>query len=211
MEKIQNTIFEKIEPLIAKIGELTKIQRYLIYGVSILLITGLFIYFIYLPKHEEISRLNDNLTKLQEQLKTTKTKAVQLEHYQQKMEEAKVQFEIVKKTLPENKDIPALLSNISQSGRDSGLEFFLFQPNKEINKTFYAEIPVTMKMQGNYHNLALFFAKVADLPRIVSIKDILISGGTTTLEIACTAVTYRFIDAESTPKQEQPQKGRKRK
>ncbi len=211
MEKIKNAFSEKIEPLISKIGELTKIQRYLIYGGTLILLTGIYIYLVYLPKHEDISRLNENLTQLQEQLKTTKAKAIQLESYQKKMEEAKVQFEIVKKTLPEKKDIPSLLSSVSQSGRDSGLEFFLFQPNKEVNKGFYAEIPVAMKMQGNYHNLALFFARVADLSRIVNIKDIKITGGASALDTTCTAVTYRFIDAESAPKPAKTKKGRRRK
>ncbi len=215
MEKSPHTILEKVEPLISKIGELTKIQRYLIYSSSILVITGIFIYFVYLPKHDEISRLEDNLAKLQEQLKTTKEKAVQLETYQKKMEEAKIQFELAKKTLPEKKEIPSLLSSISQSGRDAGLEFFLFQPNNEVSKGFYAEIPVAIKMQGNYHNLALFYAKVAELPRIVNINNIGIVntnvGGKMILDISCTAVTYRFIDAESTPKQVNEQKGRKGK
>ncbi|MFZ5570113.1 MAG: type 4a pilus biogenesis protein PilO [Thermodesulfobacteriota bacterium] len=211
MEKIKNAFSEKLEPLVSKIGELTKLQRYLIYGGTLVLITVVYVYALYLPKYEEKSRLEENLTKVEEQLKTTKGKAMQLESLQKKMEEARVQFEIVKKTLPEKKDIPSLLSSISQSGRDSGLEFFLFQPKKELSKGFYAEIPVAMKMQGNYHNLAIFFARVADMSRIVNVRDIKITGGASTLDTACTAVTYRFIDAESAPKQAPTKKGRRRK
>ena len=124
-------------------------------------------------------------------------KAGQLASYKKKMEEAKVQFQIVKKTLPEEKDIPALLRSISQAGRDAGMEFILFQPKGEVNKKFYAEIPVAINVTGSYHNLALFFDKVANLSRIVNIRDINLntsSAKTGELRTTCTAVTYRFIE-----------------
>lgn len=208
MDKIKDAVMAKVEPLISKIGELTRVQRYLIYGGTILLLTGIFVYVIYLPKQGEINELQEKHEKLEQQLTTARNKAMQLKKYQKMMDEAKVQFEIVKKTLPEKKDIPSLLAGISQSGRDAGLEFLLFQPGGITNKGFYDEIPVAINVTGNYHNVALFFAKVANLSRIVNIRDIKMSGGET-LNTTCTAVTYRFNESESAPKGKNKKKKRK--
>ena len=109
-----------------------------------------------------------------------------------------MEFKIVTKKLPEKKEIPALLSSVSQSGRDAGLEFLLFQPESEINQDFYAEIPVSMRVAGSYHNVALFFDKVARLSRIVNIDDIKMAStkGNMDLITSCKAVTYRFVETK---------------
>lgn len=211
MEKIKTALLEKIEPLISKIGELTKVQRYLIYGGTLLILVGVYAYFIYLPMQTELSDLETNLAQLEDSLRQTKKKAAQLKRYQRKMEEAKVQFEIVKKTLPEKKDIPELLTAVSQSGRDAGLNFLLFQPRREQLKDFYAEIPVSIEVTGSYHNLALFFAKVANLSRIVNIRDIRINSSGRSLSTKCTAVTYRFIDAKEAQKKKKKKKRKRRR
>ena len=77
------------------------------------------------------------------------------------MEEAEVQFKTAMKALPEKEEIPSLLTSISRSGQDVGLEFLLFEPKNEVRKEFYAEIPVAMHVIGGYHDLAIFFDKVA--------------------------------------------------
>jgi len=196
MENIKESFQTKIEPLINKIGELTKIQRYLIYCGSILVLVLIYAYLLYLPKQNKISELNKQYDKLAIELDKTKKKAGQFAKLKKKMEEAKVQFQIVKKTLPEKGDIPSLLTSVSQAGRDVGLDFLLFQPNKQIRKGFYAEIPVSIQVRGNYHNLALFFDRVAALSRIVNIENIKMSSGkgTSMLNLSCKAVTYRFIE-----------------
>ncbi len=109
------------------------------------------------------------------------------------------EFKIAKMALPEKSEIPSLLTGISASGHQAGLEFLLFQPKAEEKKGFYAEIPVSIKVKGNYHFIATFFDKVARLFRIVNITDIRMRAepGTNTLNASCTAVTYRFIEAES--------------
>jgi len=162
---------------------------------AIILIIGIYIWFIYLPKSGEASELSDKHKKLVSEVKSVKRKAETLDAYKAKMEEASVQFQIAKKTLPEKKDIPSLLANISRAGRDAGLEFLLFQPQQQVPKEFYAEIPVSINVSGHFHQLALFFDKVAGLPRIVNITDINIkSDGSEKLNTSCKAVTYKFID-----------------
>lgn len=188
---------ESLEPVFNKIGALTKIQRYLVYFGTILVIVVLFVYFSYLPNHKKIGDLEKEQEKVAKELVVAKRNAAQLKTYQKKMEEAKVQFEIVKNTLPESKEIPSLLTSISQAGRDSGLEFQMFQPNNEIRKNFYAEIPVSISVSGPYHSIAVFFDKVAHLSRIVNIRNVKINAGTDgKLLTTCQAVTYRFLETQ---------------
>ena len=199
MKKIELTnlsewFFENID----KIGKLSKLYRILLcLGIFVTLI-GPFFYFSFLPKLDTIDELTKEHESLEMRLVRARAKAGQLKHFQAKFKEAEIEFKIVRKKLPEKKEIPSLLSSISSSGRDAGLEFILFQPQPERNKDFYAEIPVSIMVAGSYHNVALFFDKLARLSRIVNIENIKMTTGKggNTLTTSCTAVTYRFIETE---------------
>jgi type IV pilus assembly protein PilO len=105
------------------------------------------------------------------------------------------------RALPEKEEIPTLLTGISKAGKDSGLNFVLFQPKPDVEKEFYAEIPVAMKVRGDYHGVATFFESVAGLNRIVNIRDITITPDkdSSNLSTTCTAVTYKFIEPSKKP------------
>jgi len=192
--KITNLFFETID----KIGKLSKLYKILLCLGLFVLLVGPFVYFSFVPKISKISVLKKEHTTLETRLAKAKAKANQLKHYQAKLKEAEMEFKIVTKKLPEKKEIPNLLSSISQSGRDAGLEFLLFQPEPEKIEDFYAEIPVSIKVIGSYHNVALFFDKVARLSRIVNIDDIKMTStkGNTDLITSCKAVTYRFVETK---------------
>jgi type IV pilus assembly protein PilO len=192
--KITNLFFETID----KIGKLSKLYKILLCLGLFLLLVGPFVYFSFLPKITKINALKKEHTTLETRLVTATAKANRLKYYQAKLKDAEMEFKIVTKKLPEKKEIPTLLSSVSQSGRDAGLEFLLFQPESEKNQDFYAEIPVSMKVTGNYHNVALFFDKVARLSRIVNIDDIKMDStkGNMDLITSCKAVTYRFVETK---------------
>jgi len=202
-----------IEPFFEKIGKLSRLQRILISSGIFLVIIGSFVYFSYYPKFKTKKKLNKQIQNLEKDLAIAKKNAKDLKKFQGKIKEAKGRFKMVMQSLPEKEEIPSLLSGISLSGQDSGLEFLLFQPKNEQRKDFYAEIPVSIKVTGNYHNIVLFFDKVARLSRIVNIKDIKIAvmkKSDDKLNTSCTAVTYKFIEPK--PKKKQPKKkGRKTK
>jgi len=185
-----------LNPVLENVGKLTKRQRLLISIGFFVVLAGSFVYFLYLPKLEQIKNLTKELNLLEKKLASSKKKAAQIDVYRSKMEAAEAKFQLALKALPERKEIPSLLTNISRSGQSSGLEFLLFQPQKNVQKEFYAEIPVAIQVDGNYHNIATFFAKVAQLSRIVNIKNIQITSkkGGLKLRTKCTAVTYRFVD-----------------
>jgi type IV pilus assembly protein PilO len=190
-----------------KIGALTKVQRAAICIVTFLAIGGLFFYLIYMPKSTQLSELNKTYEDVQMKLTRAKAAAKDLDKYQKQFKEAEGKFRLVLRTLPDKKEIPSLLESITRSGRHAGLEFLLFKPGKEQKKGFYAEIPVNIEVKGGYHNLAMFFDKVARLSRIVNVSDIKISKAKEAgeLKATCVATTYRFIEG-TTQKQEPTKK-----
>ena len=203
----------------AKIESLSKVQRILIFAsVFVLIIVG-FVFLLYKPKLADITKLDKELDGLEKKLVVAKKNAADLEKFQAMMEEAEVQFKTAMKALPEKEEIPSLLTSISRSGQDVGLEFLLFEPKTEVRKEFYAEIPVAMQVVGGYHDLAIFFDKVARLSRIVNIKNISMGRvkDTQQLNTTCTAVTYKFIEpapkkpSDKKPKKRPPKKKSKRK
>ncbi|MFO7714327.1 type 4a pilus biogenesis protein PilO [Desulfosarcina sp.] len=208
MKKAIAAPIEKVNPIFDKLEQLSRIQRMAIWAGVLILLIGAFVYFSYLPKFKQIDKLNTNLSKIEKELEVAKKNARQLNEYRKKMQDAEEQFKIVMRALPENEEIPTLLTGISKAGKDSGLNFVLFQPKPEVKKDFYAEIPVAIKVTGDYHGVATFFESVAELNRIVNIRDINMTPGKqpTDMTTTCTAVTYKFIEAPDTPPQKSTRK-----
>jgi type IV pilus assembly protein PilO len=210
---MDNSLAKSVEPFFEKIEKLTKVQRIAISAAIFALIAGGFIYLLFWPKFEKITKLNKNLGDLEKKLETAKRNAKDLKKFQAKMKEAEAQFQLAMKKLPEKEEIPSLLSSISNSGQRVGLEFLLFEPKAEKKREFYAEIPVAMNIKGDYHNMAIFFDQVARLSRIVNIKNIQMTRAKGKenrgeLSTKCMAVTYKFID---TPPKNKKKKKKKRR
>lgn len=124
-------------------------------------------------------------------------KAANLEAYEQQLEEMRQSFGTMLRQLPNKTEVADLLVDVSQSGLASGLEFDLFKPQGEAPREFYAELPISIKVRGTYHEFGNFVSSVAALPRIVTLHDIAITspadaGGELTMEL--TAKTYRYLD-----------------
>jgi type IV pilus assembly protein PilO len=201
-----------VDAFFAKIENLSKVQRILIFSFVFIAIIAIFVFVLYKPKLEQISNLNKQLNTLEQKLLVAKRNAADLKKFQTMMQEAEVQFKTAMRALPEKEEIPSLLTSISRSGQDVGLEFLLFEPKPEVRKEFYAEIPVAMKVKGGYHDLAIFFDKVSRLSRIVNIKNISMGREKegTALNTSCTAVTYKFVEPAPPDKSKQTSKRKKK-
>jgi len=150
-----------------------------------------------MPKWNTKSELQTEFENLSSELTIARKKAGRLPELKKKMKAAEEKFAEASKALPERRELPTLLTVVSQSGSEAGLEFQLFQPGGEVNKQFYVEIPVSIRVEGGYHNTAEFFDRVAALSRIVTIKDITMvpaTGKKGDLSTSCSAVTYKFIE-----------------
>ncbi len=194
---IAEKVITKTAPFFEKVGSLSRLQRILICLITIIIITGVYAYFIYMPQQQRIGKLEKNYSSLNQKLRIYRRKATNLAKYEKMMAAARIKFDLAMKALPDKKEIPSLLIAISKAGTDSGLEFLLFQPKHEIIKGFYAQIPVAIKIQGGYYQLAHFFDLISRLYRIVTIRDININhsrNNSDKLEISCKAVTYKFIE-----------------
>lgn len=187
-----------LQPLFQKVENLTKLHRILICVGVLILLVGPSVYFLFMPKHKEIKKLRGDLDKLEQELMIAKRKAAKFKEVEAQMAAAKEKFEEAKKALPETEEIPTLLTNISHSGQDAGLNFLLFQPKPEKPKEFHAEIPVSIQVKGGYHDFVNFAYKISKLNRIVNLKDIRMTKTgkeeEDTLNVSCTAVTYKFLE-----------------
>jgi type IV pilus assembly protein PilO len=147
----------------------------------------------------------DQVEKKEGELKSTfeakARKAANLEAYEQQLEEMRQSFGAMLRQLPNKTEVADLLVDVSQTGLASGLEFDLFKPQAEMPRDFYAELPISIKVRGSYHEFGAFVSGVAALPRIVTIHDIAIlppakdaPSGELTMEL--TAKTYRYLEED---------------
>ena len=197
-KKKLNLSMDKMQPLFDRISKLSQLQRFLICIVTYAILVAPFVWFSYVPTFKQITNLEKELEVLEQKLTVARNKARQLKPLAAAFEEAKANFDIAKRKLPQEKEIPDLLANVTASGQASGLQFIRFQPANEVRKDFYAEIPVEIRVLGTYKNTAMFFYRVAGLSRIVNLKSISISpdkeGGE--VSTSCTAVTYMFVEGK---------------
>jgi type IV pilus assembly protein PilO len=137
--------------------------------------------------------------------------AVNLDAYKQQRAEIEQAFGALLKQLPNKSEMDALLIDINQAGLGRGLAFDLFKPAERENFTeFYAELPVNIKVSGQYHDLGAFASDVAKMPRIVLLTDLKVDPpkeGQLTMEAV--AKTYRYLDEEEVAKQRSAAKAKK--
>lgn len=195
----QDEIEGKIDLLFAKVSTLSKLQRLLICTLTFSLIGAAYYYFVFQPKNQELSAVIAEHKTQVDTLASYKLKAKELEKYEAEMAKVQEEFDIAMKALPEKKELPSLLTGVSKAGSDAGLVVLLFQPDPVVNKEFYMEIPLSMKVQGRYHQIADFFFQVAGLNRIVNIKDISMDADKNEpglVQMSCSAVTYMFSELQ---------------
>jgi type IV pilus assembly protein PilO len=145
---------------------------------------------------DKLERTERQEITLKQEFETKQAKAVNLEAYKQQLKEIEESFGAMLRQLPSKTEVEGLLVDISQTGLASGIEFQLFKPQGEKFIEFYAELPIQMKMTGNYHEFGNFVSGVAALPRIVTLHDISINKDSKSqqLTMEVTAKTYRYLD-----------------
>ena len=159
---------------------------------------------------DTLDRAQSEETKLKESYATKKAKAVNLELYVQQLREIEQSFGALLKQLPNKSEMDALLTDINQAGLGRGLQFDLFRPApQEKMADFYAELPINIKITGNYHDIGAFASDVAALPRIVTLNDLAIVNNKGTLTMDAVAKTFRYLDEEEMAKQRAALKGTK--
>jgi type IV pilus assembly protein PilO len=124
-----------------------------------------------------------------------KKQAVNLEAYRKQLAEIEESFGEMLKQLPNKSEMEALLTDINQAGLGRGLQFELFRPAPaETRSEFYAELPITVKLSGNYHDIGAFASDISQLSRIVTLNDIALSTSKGGLTLDAVAKTFRYLD-----------------
>ncbi len=197
------------ERFFEKAGKIKRNHRILIFVGTVLLFGGAFYALDYMPKTEEIANAKENVERLDQQLRTVKIRAKNLQKFRDEYAKVQAKFKEALKLLPDKREIPNLLQSISKQGVDAKLEFRLFNPQQERPKDFYMEIPVSMEVRGEYRNVLDFFDRVGRMDRIVNILNISMKPDkplSTQLLTRCTAITYRFKGKDDVKKEQQQKK-----
>ena len=193
-DDINNLSFKNIGtwPLPIKIGSMLIL-------LGLLLLGGY--WFVWKAELETLDQARQEEIKLRAEFLDKKQQAVNLDVYRQQVTEIEQAFGALLRQLPNKSEMEALLTDINQAGLGRGLEFELFKPGQETPKDFYAELPITIRVTGSYHDLGRFASDAAQLPRIVTLNNIGIAPAPTgNLIMDVTAMTFRYLDDEELQK-----------
>ena len=183
------------------ISNLSPTRKVLLVLVIVILIFGLYWQLAYKGKARTIDRLRSDLSNKQAKLNENEAIARNLPRFKEEVEKLNQQLGKVVQELPNSREIPNLLETISNLGAINGLEVIYIKPQNDVDKGFYAEVPIAIKVNGGYHELGLFLDAVSRLPRIINMTNVTLGNakedersGTIILSIDALATTYRYLE-----------------
>jgi type IV pilus assembly protein PilO len=203
--------------LLERLYKLPRSQRFLSFGGIYILLLIASYFLLISPTLDKISSGNQKNADLISKRDEAQKRAANKPAFEAELSELNIQLKKALRELPEDREIPGLLSDIDGYARKAGLEVRKFRPLNEIMREYYAEVPVEIVMDGSYHEVGVFFDRVSKMNRIVSVADVLLSdpkatGSSTTLTVSGKVVTYRFLtDEEIKRNKEAAEKDKKNK
>jgi len=181
-------------------GSLPMPVKLVLLGFLFLILLGLGYWFMWSPAIDEFDQAKAKEVELRQVFLTKKARAIKIEAYKQQMIDIEKTFGALLKQLPDKSQMDGLLTDINQAGLGHGLEFYLFKPGQESVADFYAEMPIQIKIKGNYHDIGAFATDISRLSRIVTLNDISIAPANkdskdSLLTMDAVAKTYRYLDS----------------
>jgi type IV pilus assembly protein PilO len=190
-------------------GNLPSAVKAVLMATLFLLIVFLGYYLLWSSAWESLDEAKAKEQQLRTVYTNKKSIAINLARYQQQMADIEISFGAMLKQLPDRSQMDGLLTDINQAGLGRGLEFELFKPGQETQAEFYAQRPISIKVQGTYHELGAFATDISKLSRIVTLNDLMITNpnkaaskdakaksGDVILTMEAVAKTYRYLDAD---------------
>jgi type IV pilus assembly protein PilO len=180
----------------------------LIVIVAVLIVAGAAAAYLlaWSPKQPILEQAQAEEVTLRTTLEGKAKKAANLDAYKQRLKEMEQSFGAMLRQLPNKAQMDNLIVDISQTGLSAGLEEKLFTPTGQVNKDFYAEVPIKIRLTGSFHAMGSFVSGIAALPRIVTLHDIQITpvsnkkAGGDDLQLEVVAKTYKYLDDEEVGK-----------
>lgn len=183
------------------IANLSPARKFLVVLVIVLLIFGLYWQLVYKGKARTINRLRSDLSNKQAKLNENEAIARNLPRFKKEVEKLNQRLGKVVQELPNSREIPNLLETINNLGAINGLEVIYIKPQNDVDRGFYAEVPIAIKVRGGYHEMGLFLDAMSRLSRIINVSDITMGNaredkrsGVIILDISALATTYRYVE-----------------
>jgi type IV pilus assembly protein PilO len=190
---------------------LPKVASWLLLGA---MVVGLLWLALLSDKADELEAERNKEPGLKQDYRSKLAQAVNLPELRKQKQQVEEYVTQLEKQLPGKAEMDALLTDINQAGIGRGLQFELFRPGAVAVRDYYAELPITIRVSGRYHDIGAFAADVANLSRIVTLHDLSIAGvqreGGGSLSMDAVARTYRYLDANEVAAQKKPAAGAKK-
>lgn len=153
---------------------LTNTQKFVTLALVVVILVGGFVWFVFIPKNNEIARLEEEISGLNNAINIHRIKVRKLVLLKNENMALQLQLAGLKEQLPPEAEVEVLLKQISELGGRTGLDFKLWRPATKVKDPsgLYIKIPVNIEVAGGYHSLAVFFDKISHLPRIVNVSNI---------------------------------------
>jgi type IV pilus assembly protein PilO len=196
----------------AQLERFAKLPRpYRVAAIPVLVIgvLAIYVYVFFLPARATLAVVENQEREAQRKVSEVRAIVANLAAFDQELTDLEKKLTQALRTLPDSKELPVLLTDVSSLGKDSGLEFKLFRPQDEIARDFYAEVPIEIEFSGGFHDIAGFFDKISKLPRIVNVNRLEMTpadrdGEGTRLIVKGQATTFRFLERDAAAKGQQP-------
>lgn len=201
-----NLGLDQITTRLEAFAKLPRAYRMAAIPVLCALVLGLYGVLLYKPASAELQQVATKERDLQRKVSEVRAIVANLAAFEQELGDLEQKLKLALRQLPDSKELPVLLTDISSLGKDAGLEFKLFKPKPEVPRDFYAEVPIEIEFSGTYHDIARFFDKVSKLPRIVNVNRMVMKladadAQSTVLNVSGEATTFRFIEQPAAPAQ----------
>jgi type IV pilus assembly protein PilO len=186
------------EDKIEKLAKIPKPIRLAVVSATLIAIVVGYYLMFYQPQQIEVDKQHAKAQQLQRQLNKVRVVATHLKEFEQEVADLERELDLALTQLPDRKQFEDLLRDISTAGKRVGVTIKSLQRQKEVKHDFYAEVPFSLELQGNYHDIALFFERVSRLPRIVNVGKMSLKVGSqgksnTILNVKGRATTFRFL------------------
>jgi type IV pilus assembly protein PilO len=186
------------------------LPRTLVLVLAGFLVAGLLWYLVVADRQSALEAAQEREGTLRQEFTRKAGKAAALDTLKSQLEQVRQYVAQLEKQLPNRAEMDALLSDINQAGLGRGLQFELFRPGQEVVKNYYAELPITVRVSGSYHDMGMFAADIASLSRIVTLNNMSIGpipNRSDALAMEATVKTFRYLDPEEVEAQKGAGKG----
>ncbi|MDX1578498.1 MAG: type 4a pilus biogenesis protein PilO, partial [Gemmatimonadota bacterium] len=188
---------DRFQGQLEKLQKLPRAYRMALIPAIAIVVGAAYVYVLYMPTRAQLDGVQEQQLQLQRKLAEVRSVAANEDRVKAEIAELERKLAVALRQLPDDKELPVLLTDITSLGKNAGLDFKAFRPQPEFKRDFYAEVPIELEFTGRFHDIATFFDEVSRLPRIVNIGELDIQieregSEDTTLKVKGNATTFRF-------------------